>query len=85
MEPTSCERASRNSVIPSGGQYPFLLSFKNFVVASRIFLGVFRLISPKWNGNTLWPFLAQDFASAETANAVSVPNLFNLLFSLPFH
>ena len=48
--------ASRSGNIPSEGQYPVKPSLMLFTVASTIFFGVGRLISPKWNGYTLFPF-----------------------------
>ena len=38
-----------------------------------MFSGVGRSMSPRWNGYTVWPSALHAFASAETANAVSVP------------
>src|SRR6185503_9410888 len=46
-------------------------------IASTTFAGVGRLMSPRWNGNTLLPFALHSAAASETAKAVSVPRLFN--------
>src|SRR5688572_1965438 len=43
-------------------------------MASTMFAGVGRLMSPRWNGYTRLPRAAQSAAAADTANAVSVPS-----------